>query len=196
MKKHQLSLILLGTALSLAAMSSASAAVYSFSGLGLVIPDSGAAIPSIISVSGIPLSESVVEVTVSMAGVFHTWSSDIRGSVTSPLAEVVTLWNFPGDDEDAVGSNWLFSDAAAVGLGNISQSGTFLPITGPALATFNSDNPNGNWTLNVFDQAGGDQGSIASWTLNITTIPEPAGAAFAGLVGLGSLVRRRRPATR
>ncbi len=194
MKKHQLSLILLGTALSLAAMSSASAAVYSFNGLGLVIPDSGPATPSTISVSGIPLSESVVSVTVTITDYSHTYSNDTFGTVTSAIAEVVTLWNQVGGSEDAVGSDWVFADTAGAGLTSISQSGTFLP-TGPALSTFNSDNPNGTWTLNVTDVAAQDQGTIASWTLTITTIPEPAGAAFAGLVGLVSLVRRRRPAT-
>ena len=195
MKKHQLSLILLGTALSLAAMSSASAAVYSFNGLGLVIPDSGPAIPSTISVSGIPLSESVVSVTVTITDYSHTYSNDTVGTVTSAIAEVVTLWSQVGGSEDAVGSDWVFADTAGAGLASISQSGTFLP-TGPALSTFNSDNPNGTWTLNVNDLFAQDQGTIGSWSLTITTIPEPAGAAFAGLIGLGSLVRRRRPATR
>jgi subtilisin-like proprotein convertase family protein len=46
----------------------------------------------------------------------------------------------------------------------------------PSTATLTSldgTNPNGNWILFIADLSGGGQATLANWTLNITTVPEP-----------------------
>jgi len=47
----------------------------------------------------------------------------------------------------------------------------------------------GAWSLVIYDWAGGDAGSLGSWTLNYTPIPAPG--AFA-LLGVGALLGARR----
>ena len=64
--------------------------------------------------------------------------------------------------------------------------------TSPGAQTLNSFtglNPNGTWTLYVVDAvSGGGQSEIESYALDITTVPEPRGLLFAGLLLLGPLL--------
>jgi subtilisin-like proprotein convertase family protein len=39
------------------------------------------------------------------------------------------------------------------------------------MAAFNGENPNGTWTLEVVDAAGGDTGSINQWSIDIAALP-------------------------
>jgi subtilisin-like proprotein convertase family protein len=63
------------------------------------------------------------------------------------------------------------------------------------LGSFANSNPNGVWTLFLADVAGGNQGTMVSWGLNIKTIPEPGTLALAelGLTAVFLVVRRRQP---
>jgi len=49
----------------------------------------------------------------------------------------------------------------------------------------------GTWTLFLADLAAGDQSTIVSWSLDITTVPEPQTWAMAG-IGLAALWQFRR----
>jgi subtilisin-like proprotein convertase family protein len=100
------------------------------------------------------------------------------------------------------GLNVTFADSAASdihlygGNGGLALSGTWQPDgrnTSPAtaldtfsrsafLSSFNGGNANGPWTLFVGDFAAGDQSTLTSWGLQISTIPEPAIGAL-GLLG-------------
>jgi len=46
-------------------------------------------------------------------------------------------------------------------------------LTGTGLSPVLGTNPNGDWTLFVSDASGGYQGTLANWSLTLTTIPEP-----------------------
>jgi hypothetical protein len=58
------------------------------------------------------------------------------------------------------------------------------------LNQLNGLDPNGTWTLFIADLSGGAQGSLVSWGLNITAVPEPSSL---GLITLGAwaVVRRK-----
>ena len=60
------------------------------------------------------------------------------------------------------------------------------------LTDFNSLNPNSTWTLFFADTSSGGENTLASWSLNITAVPEPANVAlgiFAGVLVLAGLAR-------
>lgn len=60
------------------------------------------------------------------------------------------------------------------------------------LSNFNGLNPNGFWTLFVYDNASGGSGTLVSWSLDITPVPEPSiYVTFSGITLLGFGVLRR-----
>jgi hypothetical protein len=68
------------------------------------------------------------------------------------------------------------------------------------LNTLNGSNPNGTWTLVFSDWVtSGDPSTLASWSLNLTVIPEPTNVALAVLGALAAgcrLIAWRRKAAR
>lgn len=199
----------------------AMAAQITFSNPGSIsIPLSGPAspYPSIITVSGV--SSPVIKVTATIDGFNHTFPNDVGAILLGPTGLVTALFNGAGGSEDAVDLTWIFDDAAAGPLpasGSLS-SGIFQPSNyypgdtfpgapaGPyatAMSIFNGFNPNGNWSLYVYDFVGGDAGSISrGWSLTFTTadvsVPEPAtlGLMMMGFSLLGAARRRRAIAAR
>jgi len=69
----------------------------------------------------------------------------------------------------------------------------FDPNGNAGLDSFVNANPNGAWVLFLSDASGGNTAEVNSWTLNVTTIPEPSSWALAaaGAVAL-AIFRRRR----
>jgi subtilisin-like proprotein convertase family protein len=62
------------------------------------------------------------------------------------------------------------------------------------LEILNGHNANGTWTLFLADLASGDQGTLTSWNLTVSVVPEPVTVAL-GVFGLalgGLMVRRHR----
>jgi len=61
------------------------------------------------------------------------------------------------------------------------------------LSSFNGYDANGVWTLFLADLSAGDQSTLVSWTIDITTVPEPSTMALTGvgLAGVMLLIRRR-----
>ena len=62
------------------------------------------------------------------------------------------------------------------------------------LADFNGAPADGDWTLFIADQGGGEVGQLTSWSLNmtVTAVPEPSAAAMV-LLAVGASLARRRP---
>jgi subtilisin-like proprotein convertase family protein len=112
---------------------------------------------------------------------------------------LVTLLNRVGTGSgDAIQQAFGFSTA---GFSNVRLDGTgslsihdvanpdssptsYMP-DGGSLASFNGQNPNGNWTIFFSDMASGGGSSpstLVSWSLDITAVPEPVNMAL-GLLG-------------
>jgi hypothetical protein len=62
------------------------------------------------------------------------------------------------------------------------------------LSSFDGENPNGTWTLFLADLSQGGTGQLVNWSLDITTVPEPARNKIfaAGLVASLWFLRRRK----
>ena len=154
----------------------------------ILIPDSGPATPypSTISISGV--AGIVSDVTVTVSNLSHAFPNDVEMLLTGPSGQNAVVMAGTGGPNAITNVTLTFDDAAPLFLPSPGQivSGTFkpteniaasLPPPAPAgphgtlLSTFDGSDPNGTWSLYVFDNSPGDSGNIANgWSLNLTTI--------------------------
>ena len=158
--------------------------------------------------------------SITLRGVSHTWVGDLVVTVTAPNGAVVDLIRkiqsgttagvgdssnfFNADLTFEVGGANLWTAAAGVGGSSNIAGGTYAPstnlLTGSAATSYATssyasfDNQvAGTWTLNARDTAADDTGTIASWEINATPVPEPATMTALAL-GLAAVARRRKNA--
>lgn len=173
-----------------------------YSGAALTIPGTGtgtgtgapaSVYPAVVNISGLPTSGVRVK-SIAINGLTHTFPGDIDMVVQSPTGTNVVIMSDAGGGTDIVNSNLVFDDAAASLLPAAIVSGTYRPTNAagpdafpapgpgsitqvnPPLSNF-TGNFNGNWNLFVADDAGGDVGSLTSWTITFevpTAIWSPA----------------------
>ncbi len=157
----------------------------------IAIPGSGTAAgpaapyPSTITVAGQLVS--LTDLNVWLLGMSHTFPDDVDILLVGPQGQNLIVMSDAGSSYDLVNVNLVFDDAAASMLPDSAQitSGTYKPsdyVTGDAfpapapapssataLATFNGTDPNGDWSLYVYDDAGGDIGNISGgWCVDIS----------------------------
>jgi uncharacterized repeat protein (TIGR01451 family) len=115
----------------------------------------------------------------------HTFSADLDITLMSPGGTVVTLTtdNGAGNDNNFNGTLWdddanplgqvpyvtndgLATDSAYVNL--VTETPL---VVEEAFGAFVGEDPNGTWTITISDDLAGDGGSLASWTLTVTTFP-------------------------
>jgi uncharacterized repeat protein (TIGR01451 family) len=152
--------------------------------------------PSGILVSGLTngLTNLLVsKVTAALNGFTHSWPHDVEAVLVSPAGQELVLMEHTGAFYSVTNLVLTFDDAAAqsLPLNSALFSGTFLatqytnyngsfdvlPVitNGPAantnLAVFNGANPNGIWSLYVYDDMQGNDGVITSgWSLGLTAV--------------------------
>ena len=134
------------------------------------------------------------KVTVTISQFTHSYPGDVNLLLVSPSGTSALLMSHAGDQPvtNAPGIDLTFDDSAPSPLpatGQLYSSawqpaayspgvqlGGF-PAPAPAglyqtaLSVFNALNPNGAWSLYVFDDAGGDAGAISNgWSLTLSTV--------------------------
>ena len=154
----------------------------------IAIPTSGKAdpYPSSIEVSGMP--GTVSRMTVSLNSVNHLYPDDLDILLVGPSGQTVVLMSDCGGSYDLVNTTITFDDSAPAPAPDSAAmlTGSYKPANytpadsfplpaplqpyGATLSAFSGLDPNGLWSLYVFDDATGTGGSIAQgWSLSITT---------------------------
>ncbi|MGB3311236.1 MAG: proprotein convertase P-domain-containing protein [Nodosilinea sp.] len=150
------------------------------------------AVASSIDVANISGSLQRISVTISLV---HTYTSDLRISLSAPNGESVLLVGNAGGNGDNF-FNTTFDDGAGVSIsqGIAPFQGTFQPQQ-PLSQLLDSD-PNGTWTLQIQDQAFMDGGFLNRWSLELVVdsqSPVPTPAQFSiQLRFLGGLTATQR----
>ena len=125
--------------------------------------------PTITSTLNIPSGGLISDVNIAM-NITHTWINDLAATLTSPSGTVVQLFSRQCPSSSTyVNLNATFDDSGIplVCGTNPAIAGTVIPSQ--PLSAFNNLNSTGTWTLTILDGAGGDGGSLNSWSLNICT---------------------------
>jgi subtilisin-like proprotein convertase family protein len=136
--------------------------------------------------------DMVTDVNVLINDLIHSYDADLTIALTHNNQTVI-LANRLGGSSGANYTNTVFDDAAlqSISVGNVYApfTGTFSPAS--LLSAFNGMDAFGLWTLTVTDNEEGDSGTLNSWGLNITAVPEANGLALIVLGLLGVAARRR-----
>ncbi len=154
---------------------------------GIIIPDvgTGTPYPSQVLVSGLtngPANLLVSKVTVTLNGFAHTFPHDVNVLLQSPAGQELIIMGHTGGPYGVTNLTLTFDDAATQSLPTIQlSSGVYQPTDYPpvdllpglapassadVLALFNGTNPNGIWSLYVYDDTVGNGGIITGgWSL-------------------------------
>ncbi|QDU19695.1 Calx-beta domain-containing protein [Urbifossiella limnaea] len=152
--------------------------------INLAIPDNNATgVTNTRTVSGVAGVVTRVTVTVSVT---HPYISDLVIDLTGPTGTTVTLVSNRGGNGDNFTAT-VFDDAAAtaIGSGAAPFTGSFRPET--PLSALTGGSPNGGWSLRVRDLGPADLGTLANWTLTLTTGEQATTTTAAGAYGFGAL---------
>jgi len=159
--------------------------------ISVAIPDgTGAAATSTLNIAGVPTGAgaAITEVKVTM-NINHTWVGDVDVNLRAPNNAIL---NLVGALDGGTGGNATdnFTNTAFSSISTTPISGAAAPRTGTFAAearagfgptgfiqTVNtwaglvptSASANGAWTLAMGDFAGGDAGTLTSWTIAVTS---------------------------
>ncbi len=151
-------------------------------GINIVVPVAGVGTISDLNFSfdGTAASADPLSTTV---GLNHSWVGDIIVKLTSPGGTIVTIVDRPGVPTTTTGCNnnnffgTTLNDDGGLPAIEIQAN----PVGGPCntalafpvgnfspnnpMSAFDGQNANGNWTVNVSDNAGADTGSVRAFSL-------------------------------
>lgn len=196
MKVRELTLVsFAAVAVAMLALAGAAWAAVISNSSPISIPDMGKATPypATINVSG--LSGTTTDVNVTLRGVRHTWPDDVSALLVDPRGQKVMLMSDVGGGADLNGVELTFDDEAAGKLPDNAQiaAGAYKPTQGtdtgggnarpaslpspaPAgpygtsLSAFDGADPNGTYSLYVFDDTSADAGEVGGgFSLDIKT---------------------------
>lgn len=109
------------------------------------------------------------------AAIAHPFVGDLVLKLTSPSGTSIVLSNGRGGTRDNFCTTLLDDDSGGPPLSSLTSSngqpvsGTFVPDM--PLSLFDGENPNGQWILNISDNAIQDSGTFYRFSLIVTTAP-------------------------
>lgn len=136
--------------------------VYTSTDIPVTIVDLSS-VTSTLTVAGGTASITDINVTVD---IIHTFDGDVTITLTSPTGTSVVLSANNGAAADNY-TNTVFDDESGLLISNGAApfTGSFRPDA--ALSGFDAEDANGVWTLTINDRAGGDTGTLNSWSIEI-----------------------------
>ena len=170
-------------------------------------PCLGGPTESVATVSGLPgvigTDHFIENVEINLT---HTWASDIEADLISPDG---TVWDLTSDNGGAADNytNTVFEDGnPSITTGAPPFTGTFQAEQGPFATGFDGDLVNGNWTLSICDDAGGDVGTLLDFAITFgqpcvitppadLTVSNDPGVCEANLSGLLATTNCTDPVT-
>ncbi len=162
--------------------------------------------PAFEATSAVAVGVAVTSIdSIQIDGLAHSWIGDTQATLEDPTGVEHLIWLRPGYLATGnFGNSGDFDGGTYTIVGD--GSGASLPTTsgtvGPAAGTYNQSfasggatwvsgtnginntpmasitGPAGNWTLNIYDWAGGDSGSFSGWTLYGNGAGGSSGAAY------------------
>ena len=129
-------------------------------------PNSGTVTNSVINM---PTGATITDVNVTI-NLNHTWDSDLDIFLVGPTGTRVEL----STDNGSLGDNYIdtvFDDEATQPItdGSAPFTGSFQPEGN--LSDFDGTDMQGDWTLEITDDANGDGGTLNSWSLEVCFDP-------------------------
>lgn len=150
--------------------------------------------------------DSIVGLELELTGLTHTYPDDLDVYLVDPFGETLTVMTDRGRDIDVNGITLIFNDAEInvppdeAALAPDGETRRYRPM-GPDDTPGDGINGLGNflkqgggtdtWILVILDDGINDRGSLDSWTLRGTAVPEPVTLSLLAL-GAMTLLRRRR----
>jgi subtilisin-like proprotein convertase family protein len=137
---------------------------------GTVTSDTAQAINNFVVVSSQLYFDSMAtisDVNLSL-DISHTYDADLSVYLISPSGTRVKLFSgIGGSGDNFTGTS--FDDSALQSITDASATPPFTDVFKPAepLSIFNGENAIGYWTLEIKDNATGDDGSLNGWSLSI-----------------------------
>ncbi len=133
-----------------------------------IIPDNGSPNNCLDRIFTIPDSSVVTDVKIKV-DIEHTWRNDLIIQLISPWGNSVDLIRNEGDSDNNLSAE--FFDAATTSIVGDNTNfilGSFLPRKPEELLSiFNGEDPQGDWTLHMCDDAGADEGTFNEANLTI-----------------------------
>jgi VCBS repeat-containing protein len=118
---------------------------------------------SMINASGIV--GTIADVNVEL-NITHAYVEDLYIDLIAPNGETVRLVAGVGADGDNFTNTVLDDEAVtAIAAGTAPFTGSFQPAE--SLTAFDGLDPNGTWTLRIYDDSGPDDGVLDDWTLTL-----------------------------
>ena len=97
----------------------------------------------------------------------HTWSGDLEIYLVAPSGTELLMWDNVGGSGDNF-TNTQFEDGGIPTAGSTApHTGVYQPVGGDFATTFAGEDITGDWQLKICDTAGGDTGTVDSFTLTL-----------------------------
>lgn len=124
---------------------------------------------SVLTVAETGLIGTDYEVDNVLINLTHTFNADLEITLISPSGTTLDLSSDNGSFQDNY-TNTVFQDGApSITTGSSPFTGTFQAEGGTFAAAFAGEEVNGDWTLSIFDDAGGDVGTLLDFSLTLAT---------------------------